>query len=95
MDTASLLKKPILTEKSLRLAQSGQFTFEVVKKAKKKDIAREVEKQFNVNVVSVATITTSGKKRRVGKLRKVILKPSKKKAIVKLKKDEKIPLFEV
>ena len=47
--------KPLLTEKTMRLAQKGQYTFSVAKAAVKPAIARAVEAQFKVNVVKVNT----------------------------------------
>lgn len=50
-----ILLKPLLSEKTMRLAQEGQFTFSVIKSATKSAIARAVESQFKVNAVKVTT----------------------------------------
>ena len=58
--------KPIVTEKSNDEIQFGKYTFKVNKKATKVDIARAVEKLFDVKVVNVNTVTVKGKEKRVG-----------------------------
>lgn len=66
MNPEDIIIKPIVTEKTNDGLQEGKYTFEVNKKATKIDIARAVEKLFNVKVIKVNTITVKGKKRRVG-----------------------------
>ena len=61
-----ILLKPLITEKTMRLAQAGQFTFSVRKGATKPAIARAAEEQFKVNVTRVTTSKTKGKARRTG-----------------------------
>lgn len=61
-----IIIRPIVTEKSSDGLQSGKYTFEVNKKATKVDIAKAVEKLFNVKVVNVNTISVRGKEKRVG-----------------------------
>ncbi len=58
--------RPIVTEKSSTELQDGKYTFEVNKKATKVDIAKAVEKIFEVKVLKVNTITVRGKEKRVG-----------------------------
>ena len=58
--------RPVITEKSNDEMQAGKYTFEVNKKATKVDIAKAVEKLFEVKVLNVNTITVKGKAKRVG-----------------------------
>ena len=58
---------PIVTEKSNDGLQEGKYTFKVNKKATKVDIARAVEKLFEVKVLKVNTINVNGKAKRVGR----------------------------
>ena len=58
---------PIVTEKSNDGLQEGKYTFKVNKKATKVDIARAVEKLFEVKVLKVNTINVNGKTKRVGR----------------------------
>ena len=57
---------PIVTEKSSEGLQEGKYTFEVNKKATKVDIAKAVEKLFEVKVLKVNTMNVNGKEKRVG-----------------------------
>ena len=58
--------KPIVTERSSMGLQEGKYTFKVNKKATKVEIAKAVEKLFEVKVLKVNTITVKGKEKRVG-----------------------------
>ena len=57
---------PVVTEKSNDGLQEGKYTFKVNKKATKVEIAKAVEKLFEVKVLNVNTITVRGKQKRVG-----------------------------
>ena len=57
---------PVVTEKSNDKLQEGKYTFRVNKKATKVQIAKAVEKLFEVKVLKVNTISVKGKKKRVG-----------------------------
>lgn len=95
MDLSNVIKRPVITEKTLGLTAEGKFTFAVDKKASKKQVKKAVEEFFKVNVLKVWLTTVRGKEKRVGKMkRKKIQTPDLKKAIVKLAKDQKIDLFE-
>lgn len=91
----SVVLKPIITEKSIKEAALGKFTFEVLKSADKKAIKKEIEEKFKVNVISISTIIVKGKTQRVGIRRREVTKSSYKKAIAKLKEGQKIDLFDI
>ena len=57
---------PVVTEKSSDGLQEGKYTFEVNKKATKVEIAKAVEKLFEVKVLKVNTMNVKGKEKRVG-----------------------------
>jgi len=61
-----IIVRPIVTEKSNDELQQGKYTFEVNKKATKVEIAKAVEKLFEVKVLKVNTISVKGKSKRVG-----------------------------
>ena len=61
-----IIVRPVITEKSNDEMQSGKYTFEVNKKATKVEIAKAVEKLFEVRVLKVNTMTVKGKEKRVG-----------------------------
>ena len=62
-----IIIEPVITEKSNDELQGGKYTFKVSKKATKVDIARAVEKLFDVRVVNVNTVAGRGKQKRVGR----------------------------
>ena len=92
-DAYSVLKKPLITEKSnLMKEELNQICFEVDRRANKIEIKEAVKKLFNVNVVKVRTFTMIGKRKRMGRTEG---KTSDwKKAIVTLKEGERIEFFE-
>lgn len=61
-----IIIRPIVTEKSSDGLQNGKYTFEVNRKATKVDIAKAVEKLFEVKVLKVNTVTVKGKEKKVG-----------------------------
>ena len=80
-----VIVRPVVTEKSNDELQQGKYTFEVNKKATKVDIAKAVEKLFEVKVLKVNTMNISGKTKRVG--RNVGKTSDWKKAIVSIDTD--------
>ena len=90
-----ILKKPIITERSLLAVSKGEYTFEVDLHATKGQIKEAVETYFSVNVVRVRTAKLAGKTKRAGKLRRQFKKSDRKKAIVKLKEGQKISAFDL
>ena len=66
MKPEQIIIAPVVTEKSNDGLQEGKYTFKVNKKATKVDIARAIEKLFEVKVLKVNTINVDGKKKRVG-----------------------------
>ena len=59
-----IIVRPVITEKSNDEMQSGKYTFEVNKKATKVEIARAIEKLFEVKVLNVNTMIVKGKTKR-------------------------------
>ena len=94
MNMHDIIIKPLITEKSMKTVNAGKFSFVVAKKAYKLAINKAVNRLFNVTVVSIATSIVKAKKKRVGKKRQEVARANWKKAIVTLKKGEKISLFE-
>ncbi len=59
-----IILKPIVSEKSYGLMDTGAYTFEVDPRANKTEIKVAVEKIFGVKVASVNTLNRQGKARR-------------------------------
>lgn len=89
-----ILLKPHISEKSMKLAGKGEYTFAVAKDADKKQVKKAVEDKFKVNVLKVAIINIKGGVRSQKRVRKFYRTTGFKKAIVKLAKDQKIAIFE-
>ena len=79
---------PVITERSALLEQEGKYVFKVDTKANKVQIKQAIEKIFNVKVLSVNTMNSHPKKKKVGKYTGMTNKY--KKAIVKLEKGNTI-----
>ena len=93
MKTAQdIILKPVITEDSMERLADGKYTFEVATDANKVEIAKAVEKLFDVQVAKVNTISVKGKQKRMG--RYLGYRPDRKKAIVTLKGDKTIEFFD-
>ena len=90
-----IIKKPVITEKSLLLAQSqNKYVFEVDKLANKDQIRVAIEEFFGVEVKDVNTIRRNKTTKKTGKKRTTVVVPQVKKAIVQLKAGHKIEMFD-
>jgi large subunit ribosomal protein L23 len=85
----SILLSPLITEK---LTAEGKYGFKVDSGANKIEIARAIEKVYGVRPQSVNIVNMLGKKIGYGKVQGV--KSDWKKAIVTLKKGDKIDIIE-
>ncbi|MBI4710148.1 MAG: 50S ribosomal protein L23 [Nitrospirae bacterium] len=89
----NILEAPMLTEKGTALKEAeNKVMFKVAKDANKIEIKKAVEEIFKVKVDSVATMNCKGKKKRLGRFEG--RRPDWKKAIVTLKKGEKLDFIE-
>ena len=92
-DPRSVIRKVLITEKGTVMRETlRQYFFEVARDANKIEIKRAVEAVFHVKVDSVQTMQLQGKVKRQG--RTAGRRNDWKKAIVTLKPDQKIELFE-
>jgi large subunit ribosomal protein L23 len=86
-----VLLRPVISEKSYRLADEGRYTFIVAPEANKTQIRQAVEEIFRVRVTGVNTLNRPGKRRRTrfgwGK------RPDTKRAIVSLAEGDRIDVF--
>lgn len=79
---SDIIYSPVITEKSTALKEQNVYVFKVAKNANKIQIKDAVESTFKVKVLSVNTLNTKPKKKRVGRYSGFT--KSYKKAIVKL-----------
>lgn len=93
-DALSVLVRPVVSEKSYDLMDSGVYTFVVASTATKIDVRNAVEQAFNVKVTNVNTLNRKGKATRNRRTGVTGSKPGSKRAIVTLKPGDKINLFE-
>ena len=87
-----VLKKPVLTEKTLMLQQNeNKYTFDVDVNANKVEVRQAVETMFDVKVERVNIMNVKPKTKRMGKY--VGKTNKRRKAIVTLKEGYEINLF--
>ena len=86
-----LIKKPIVTEKSVYAGKLGKYTFWVDDAATSSEVKKIVENQYGVNVVKANVINAKPKKKRFG--RSFSVKAGYKKVIVTLKKGQKLDIL--
>lgn len=91
-DPYMIIKRPVVTEKSMSQGAMNKYTFEVDDDSNKIEIGQAVEKIFNVKVTKVNTLTVKGKMKRMG--RHEGKTPDWKKAVVTLAPGQRIELFE-
>ncbi len=84
------IKQPIITEKATVLSEQNKTVFKVHEKANKKNIKKNIEKLFKVNVVKINIVNLKSKKKI--KQGKMSVKTGYKKAIITLKKGQSIDL---
>ena len=87
-----VLIAPVVSEKSYSLITDRKYTFRVHEDAHKTQIRQAVEQLFEVQVESVNIVKVQSKPKRRGMVRG--RRPGWKKAIVKLREDHEIEIFE-
>ena len=84
------IKSPVITEKATIMSEQNKTVFKVHPSANKKNIKKNIEKLFKVNVVKINIINIKSKyKLRQGR---TSVKKGYKKAIITLKKGQSIDL---
>ena len=63
---AEVLRGPHVSEKSVRLGEGGQHTFEVARDATRAEVQAAVERMFEVEVAAVRVANVRGKRKRDG-----------------------------
>ena len=92
MDARTVIRSPVISEKSYALIAQNKYTFRVHDQAHKTQIRAAIEEIFGVQVVDVRTMKMKPKPKRrnwsVGRTRQW------KKAVVELAPGDRIELFE-
>lgn len=93
MNQYDIIKRPVVTEKTTDQKENyNQVTFEVDRRANRVEIARAVEKIFNVSVAKTRTAQVKGKPKRRGRI--IGKRKDWKKAVVTLMPGERIDFFD-
>ena len=93
MNSNKIIRRPLVTEKSTTLRETGAniISFEVDPTANKIQVKNAVEELFDVKVLEVRLFNVRGKEKRMG--RTVGRKRDWRKAYVRLTADSKAPDF--
>ncbi len=91
-----VIKRPIVTEKTLKLIETqNTYVFEVSKTAEKNQIKKMVKDLFGVDAVSVNTVMGHRTAKRTGRKRLAVTTERTKKALVTLRPGQTIELFDL
>jgi large subunit ribosomal protein L23 len=92
MNAQQIVLGPLVTESSMTMRdEQNKYAFRVHPRATKPEIRKAVEELFEVKVVGVTTMAVLGKVKRLGRYSG--RRPSWKKAIVRVAKDQKIEIY--
>ena len=92
MNIREVIVRPMITEKSTVLQESGKYVFQVAPSANKVEVKAAVELAFSVKVLDVNITKTRGKSKRYGP--RIKKRPDIKKAVVTLKRGDRIQIIE-
>ncbi len=96
MSSPFIIKSPLVTEKTLQLAEKeNTYVFFVSPDAEKNQIKKMIRDLFKVEVKSVNTVLGYRGNKKTGRKRLTVSCQRHKKALVKLKSGQKIELFDV
>jgi len=91
MESTTIIRKPLVTEKNTAAIEQNRYVFEVDRRASKSDIKKAVEDLYKVRVTGVSTSNGNGKLRRTryGYTRT----SDQRKAVIRVHPDDRIELF--
>lgn len=96
MRTDYTILSSVLSEKAYALNQNGAYVLKVLKSATKADVRHALKSIFNVDVLTINTLITRSKFKRKTKTKNsapiYVKSPNTKKAIVRLKPGQTLPL---
>ena len=91
----NILKRAIITERTIAKSKQGFYTFAVDYNVRKNDVKQAVKDLYNIDVKEVKIIKKLGKTRKVGKKYKEVKSSNWKKAIIKIDPKQKIAIFDM
>lgn len=91
-DSGDIIISPVVSEKSYAGVADKRYSFFVDLRAGRSEIKKAIEDVFNVKVLKINTIKIKPKPKRLG--RSFGKSSQRKKAIVTLRKNDKIDFFE-
>ena len=92
MEPSQVIIRPVVSEKTFVLAETGKYTFRVHDRAHKTQIRQAIEELFDVKVVEVRTASVKSKPKRRGNIAGRTRRW--KKAIVQVREGDTIPIFQ-
>jgi large subunit ribosomal protein L23 len=88
---SQVIIRPVVSEKTFVLAETGKYTFRVHERAHKTQIRQAIEQLFDVKVLGVRTASVKSKPKRRGQTSG--RSRQWKKAIVQVREGDTIPIF--
>lgn len=89
-----VLIRPVINEKSFALIKLDQYTFEVGRGASKQAVKKAVADKFKVEVLDIKIVSLPSKQKMQRTRKGYFEQAGSKKALVKIKKGQKIAIFE-
>ncbi|CAN5245260.1 50S ribosomal protein L23 [soil metagenome] len=94
MDAHDVILRPVVSEKSYALLDTGAYTFEIHRDANKIQVRLAIEELFGVKVAKVNTLNRKGKRKQNRRSATFGRRPDTKRAVVTLVEGDSIDLFE-
>jgi len=95
MNPYKVIIRPVDTEKTrYQASELGQYTFEVDRRANKIEVKRAIETIYGVDVAAVNVMNMPAKATRRRGRRRMVRRPSWKKALVTLVGGQRLEVFE-
>ena len=88
-----IIRKPLVTEKTMAGQQKSVYTFVVGMEANRVDVKQAVEKIYNVKVADVRTVRVKGKRKRMKNMLLEGKRKDWKKAYVTLKEGHRLDVI--
>jgi len=91
-DPRDIILSPVISEKSYGMVADSRYSFYIDIRANKSEVKKAIEDIFNVKVLKISTSNVKSKPKKLGRF--FGRSPKRKKAVVTLRKKDKIDFFE-